>query len=58
MHRLTDRILDVSNAFQDKNVPIHERVYVSPPPYNQYCFERPYPNVPLNRDDGTFIFNS
>ena len=33
MHRLTVRILDVSNAFQNKNVPIHERVCVSPPPY-------------------------
>ena len=33
MHILTARILDVSNAFQNKNVPIHEIVCVSPPPY-------------------------
>ena len=33
MHRLTDIILDVINAFQNTNVPIHERVCVSPPPY-------------------------
>ena len=33
MHRLTSRILDVSNEFQNKNVPINERVCVSPPPY-------------------------
>ena len=33
MHRLTVRILDVSNEFQNTNVPINERVCVSPPPY-------------------------
>ena len=54
MHRLTDRIVDVSNIFQNTNVPIHERVCVSPPPYYIDWFERSYPNVPLNRDDGTF----
>ena len=27
IHRLTDRILDVINVFQNKSVPIHERVY-------------------------------
>ena len=54
MHRLTARILDVSNAFQNTNVPIHERVCVSPPPYYLDWFERSYPNVPLNRDDGPF----
>ena len=52
MHRLTSRILDVSNAFQNTNVPIHEIVCVSPPPYYLDWFERSYPNVPLNRDDG------
>ena len=26
----------------------------SPPPYNLYWFERYYPNVPLNQDDGPF----
>ena len=51
MHRLTARILDVSNAFQNTNVPIHERVCVSPPPYYLDWFLRYYPNVPLNRDD-------
>ena len=54
MHRLTARILDVSNAFQNKNVTIHERVYVSQSPYYLDWFERSYPNVALNRDDGPF----
>ena len=54
MHRLTARILDVSNAFQNKNVTINERVCVSPPPYYLDWFERSCPNVPLNLDDGTF----
>ena len=55
MHRITARILDVSNAFQNTNVPIHERVCVSPTPYYLNWFERYYPNVPLNRDDGQFF---
>ena len=55
MHRLAAIILDVNNAFQNKNVPIHERVCVSPPPYYLDWFERSYPNVPLNRDDGPFF---
>ena len=54
MHRLTARILDVSNAFQNTNVPIHERVCVSPPPYYLNWFEISYPNVPLNQGDGPF----
>ena len=48
MHRLTARILDVSNAFQNTNVPIHERVCTSPTPYYLDWFERTYPDVPLN----------
>ena len=52
MHRLTARILDISNTFQNKNVHIHEIVCVSPPPYYFDWFERSYTNVPLNRDDG------
>ena len=48
MHRLTGSILDVSNAFQNTNFPIHERVCVSPPPYYIDWFESFYPNVPLN----------
>ena len=48
MHKLTARILDVSNAFQNKNVPINERVCISPPPYYLDWVERYYPNVPLN----------
>ena len=51
---LNDIILDVRNGFQNKNVPIHERVCVSPPHYNLDWFERSYPNVPLNRDDVPF----
>ena len=55
MHRPTARILDVSNAFQNTNFPIHERFCVSPPPYYLDWFERSYPNVPLNRDYGRFF---
>ena len=54
MHIITARILDVSNLFQNKNVLIHERVCVSPPPYYINWFVISYPNVPLNRDDGPF----
>ena len=54
MHRLTASILDVSNAFKNTNVPIHERVRFSPPIYYLDWFERSYPNVTLNRDDGLF----
>ena len=57
MHRLAARILDVSNALQNKNVPIHERVCFSPPPYYLDWFERYYPNIPLNRDDGQFLLH-
>ena len=56
MHRLTARISDVSNAFQNTNVPINERVCVSPPQYYLDWFEISYPNVPLNRYDGPFFF--
>ena len=48
-------ILDVSNAFQNTIFPIHERFCVIPPPYYLDCFEISYPNVPLNRDDGSFF---
>ena len=48
MHRLASRILYVSNAFQNTNVPIHERVCVVPPPYYLDWFEISYPNFPLN----------
>ena len=57
MHRLAASILDVSNAFQNTNVPIHERVCVSRPPYYLDWFKRSYPNVPLNRDGGPFCIN-
>ena len=39
IHRLTDRILDVSNAFQNANFPIHERVCFIPPPYYMDWFK-------------------
>ena len=52
MYRFTAIILDVSNAFQNTTVPIHDRVCVSLPPYYIDWFEISYPNVPLNRDDG------
>ena len=54
MHRLTARILNVSNAFKNTNFPIHERVCVSPPPYYIDWFERYYPNFTLNQYDGSF----
>ena len=55
MHRLNTSILDVSNSFQNKNIPIHLGVCVIPPPYYLDWFEKYYPNVPLNIDDGTFF---
>ena len=54
MYILTARILDVSNAFKNTNVSIHERVCVIPPPYYIDWFEISYTNVPLNLDDGQF----
>ena len=54
IHRLTARILDVSNAYKNTNVPIHEIVCVRPPPYYLNWFEISYPNAPLNRDYGQF----
>ena len=54
IHILTASILYLSNAFQNKNDPIYERVCVIPPPYYIYWFEIYYPNVSLNRYGGTF----
>ena len=54
MHRITARILDVSNTFQNANFPIHEIVCVSPPPYYLDWFEISYLNVPLNLDGDQF----
>ena len=56
MHRLTARILYVSDAFHNTNFPLHERVCVSPPPYYLHWFEIYYPNVPLIRYYGPFCF--
>ena len=53
IHRLSASILDVSNAFQNTNVPIHEIVCVSPPPYYLDWFEKYYPDVPV----GTILFS-
>ena len=57
MHRLTARILDVSNAFQNTNVPIHEKFCFIPQPYYLDWFEMYYPNVSLNIYDGPFCIN-
>ena len=54
MHRLTARILDVSDEFKNTNVPIHERVCVSPPPYYLDWFEGSYPNVTITIYDDPF----
>ena len=51
MHIIAARILDLSNDFQNTNLPIPERFCVSPPPYYLDCFEKYYPNIPLNQDD-------
>ena len=54
MHRLTARILDVSNSFQNKNVPINEIFSTSPTSYYLDWFEISYPNVSLNQYDDPF----
>ena len=54
MHRITDRILDVSNELNNTNFSIHERVCVIPPTYYLDCFEKYHPNVPLNLDEYPF----
>ena len=58
MHIFTVRVLDVSNAFHNTNVPIHvpihEGVYFSPPPYYLDWFEIYYPNFLLNIYKGPF----
>ena len=53
-NRLTARVLDVSNAFNSTNVPIHERVCVSTPPYYMNWFEKSHPNFTLYRDASPF----
>ena len=54
MHKITARILDVSNTFQNTNFTIYERLCVSLILYYLDWFERSYPNITLNQDDGPF----
>ena len=54
MYILTVRILYVSNAPQNTNVPINKRVCFSPTPYYLDWFEKYYPNFPINQDADTF----
>ena len=54
MHIITARMLDVSDSFQNTNVPIHEIVYVITSPYDLDWFDISYPNVTLNRCEGQF----
>ena len=54
MYRLYYRILDFSNAFQNKKFPIHEILFVSPTPYYLDWFDKYYPNVLLNIYEGPF----
>ena len=54
MHRTIAIILDVSNAFKNKKIPIHEIVCVSPPSYHLDWFKISYPYVLLNRYYGIF----
>ena len=42
------------NALQNTNVPFHEIVCIIPPSYSLNWFEKSWPNVPLNHDDGSF----
>ena len=55
MNILTSRFLDFINAFQNNNVPINERICVSPLTYYLDWFKRYYPNVPLNWYYGSFF---
>ena len=55
MHRLAARILYASNLFHNTNVPVHEIVCVSSPPYYIDWFQIYLPNVPLKQDDGQFF---
>ena len=48
MHKLTVNILDVSNEFQNTNIPIYERFCVSPSPYYLDWLEVSYPNIIIN----------
>ena len=48
MHRLTSRVFNFGNVFQNTNVPIHGIVCVSPQHNYLDPFERYYPNVPLS----------
>ena len=55
MHILTARILDVSNSLQNTNVPIHERICFSAPPYYLDWFEVYYPNAYLNQYESSIF---
>ena len=54
MNILTAMILDVINAFHNKNISMIERIYVSTPPYYLDCFEKYYSNIPLNQYEEPF----
>ena len=54
MHVLTWSVLDVMNNFYNTNVPVEEIVWIKPLPYYLDCFDKSYPKLPLNRDNGTF----
>ena len=55
MHRLTSSILDMSNAFQNTNDPIHEMGCFSSQHYYLDWFEKSYRNIPFNQDGGQFF---
>ena len=54
IHRLIASILDISNVFKNKNVPIFEIVCVSPSPYYLDWFENSCSSVPLSQYHGPF----
>ena len=54
MHKLTARILDVSNAFKNTNFLFMKQFVSVHLPIILNGLEISYPNVPLNRDDDPF----
>ena len=54
IHRLTTRILDVSNAFKIQIFPFTKELFFSTPPYYLDWFEIYHLNVPLNLDNDQF----
>ena len=53
MYKITERVLDVINAFQNTIVPVEERIYISIHHlFNKTGFRNNYPHIPINREYG------